>query len=91
MAVGENPLKFLLLTHFAPCMPKIRDWVEKRRNGTTFVKSNCPTQEYMTGPLFHRTYYHANSILEAWLIVAKPTSLLQSLFQALLSQSILPC
>ena len=43
----------------------------------------------MTGPLFHRTYYHANSILEAWLIVAKPTSLLQILFHALISRSIL--
>ena len=56
MAVGENPLKFLLLKPILPpACQKSGDWVEKHRNGTTFLKSNCPTQEYMTGPL--KVYY----------------------------------
>ena len=38
----KNPLKFLLVTDFAPYMPKLGDWVEKHRNGTTFVKSQLP-------------------------------------------------
>ena len=50
--VGEkNPFKFLLLTHFAPTCQKSMDWVEKRRNGTTFVKSQLPDSGVYDWPL----------------------------------------
>ena len=48
MAEIKNPFKFLLLTHFAPYMPKIMGFGQKMKK----CYHNCPTQQYMTGPLY---------------------------------------
>ena len=48
MAEIKNPFKFLLLTHFALYMPKIMGFGQKKKKRY----HNCPTQQYMTGPLF---------------------------------------
>ena len=47
MAEIKNPFKFLLLTHFALYMPKIMGFGQKTKKWY----HNCPTQQYMTGPL----------------------------------------
>ena len=47
MAEIKNPFKFLLLTHFALYMPKIMGFGQKTKKRY----HNCPTQQYMTGPL----------------------------------------
>ena len=42
MAEIKNPFKFLLLTHFAPYMPKMRGFGQKRKNATIIVKTQLP-------------------------------------------------
>ena len=51
MAEIKNPFKFLLLTFFALYMPKIMRFGQKTKKRY----HNCPTQQYMTGPLFFYT------------------------------------
>ena len=52
MAEIKNPFKVLLLTHFALYMPKIMGFGQKTKKRY----HNCPTQQYMTGPLFGRKF-----------------------------------
>ena len=59
MAKIKNPFKLLLLTHFALYMPKIMGFGQKTKKRY----HNCPTQQYMTGPLFNIYFFNISPIL----------------------------